>query len=223
MKLRSCSTSSWPTTTGCGAAGARRRRRAAVGGAGRGARCGHRHRRDVAGREAAFGQRRLGRWSRGRGRRQRHHLVHADVHAAAGQGELRATFLGHVEGVAAAQLRREALGGHQQFAARAAQADRVEALVLRRAFEQRAQALAAMRQQRFGDGVAERVGHQHAAAVEVAAEPAQRDLVEQRHRQRGRQHQHQRQRQQEAQLQAQRTQRHRRCGAAGPKYMGTNV
>jgi hypothetical protein len=64
----------------------------------------------------------------------------------------------------------------------------------------------AARHQRLGHRVRQRIGHQQAAAVEVAAEPAQRHLVEQRHRQRRGQHQRGRQRQQETQLQAQRTQ-----------------
>ena len=135
------------------------------------------------------------------------HVVHADVHRPAGQIQSRLGLLRHGLGLAAAQPRRKAFGGLEQTAIRTAQADREQPLVLRGALEQRPESRDVAARHRGGDRVRQRIGQQRAAAVQIAAEPAQRDLVEQRHRERGGDDQRHHQRQQEAQLQPQRAQR----------------
>ena len=82
--------------------------------------------------------------------------------------------------LAAAQVLRKARGAAQQRAVERAQADRVQALVLHRAVEQRLQALHARFAHRRADRVGQRVGDQRAARVQVAREPAQGQLIHQR-------------------------------------------
>ena len=118
-------------------------------------------------------------------RARAHDVLHAHVHRAAGQGQARFGLRRELAASRAGQAVREAVGALQQPAVRAAQAEREQALVLRRAVEQRPQPRSLLRRQGVGDRIRQRVGHQHAAAVQVAAEPAQRHLVHQRHGQVG--------------------------------------
>lgn len=82
------------------------------------------------------------------------------------------------------------------------QADGEKPFVLRSAVEQGLKASRLVRHQGLGEGIGQRIGHEHATAVQVAAEPAQRDLIHQRRREIGRGDQRRHQRQQEPQLQA---------------------
>jgi hypothetical protein len=92
----------------------------------------------------------------------------------------------------------------QQPALRAAQANGEQPLVLRRALKQRLQPGRVVRWASASATESDSaLATSSAAAVQVAAEPAQRHLVHQRHRQRRRPHQRRHQRQQEAQLKTQ--------------------
>jgi hypothetical protein len=89
----------------------------------------------------------------------------------------------------------------QQLVLARAQRDRHQPLVARRAVEQRLQASRRAIGQRVLDGVGQRRGHQVAARVEVAREPAQRQLVHQRQDHQRGNDQRDQQRDQEPQLQ----------------------
>ena len=137
-----------------------------------------------------------------------HHVMHAHVHRAASQGQARLRLRSEFCRLGAGQLDRKAARTLQQAIIRAAQADRDEPLALDRAVEQLSQAIQLVRRQGVGHGIRQRTGHQHTARVQVAAEPAQRDLVHQRYGQVGRRDQRRDQRQQKPQLEADRLECH---------------
>ena len=107
----------------------------------------------------------------------------------------------------AVQRRGKAGAAAQHRAIERAQADGDQALVLHRAVEQGLQAGALGVADRVADRVGQRVGHQRAAHVQVAREPAQREPIHQRQREvRGRD-QRQQQRHKETELEAERLHR----------------
>jgi hypothetical protein len=94
-------------------------------------------------------------------------------------------------------------GAPQQLAVERAQADGEEPFVARRAIEQGLQARALVVLERLGDRVGKRARDHGAAGIQVACEPAQRQLVHERHRDVGRRDQRDHERDQETQLKVQ--------------------
>jgi hypothetical protein len=139
-----------------------------------------------------------------------HHIMYTDQHLPAGQRQGRLGMAGQLQSRHTGQTGWESVGLLQQLALGAAQTNGKKPLVLRRAVEQGLQSGDLVRQQSLGQGIRKRIGYEGAAAVQVAAEPAQRDLVHQGCGQVSGRDQRRRQRQQKPQLQADRLQIHGR-------------
>ena len=132
------------------------------------------------------------------------HRMHADVDRPAFDAHDRRRQLGDVARFLAAEGRRIVVGVADEETARRAQADRDQALVLRRAIEERHQTTPLRIVDRLGDRIGQRVGDQLAAQVEVAREPAQRQAIHHRQSEVGAEPERDQERNQEPELEAER-------------------